>query len=84
MLTTRLKSLSGLYHLMLLDDPQLSNLQSPLEKYWPDIIRALGVVIALWQLLIDQVDRPYLLAFAGGCIGLKEVKRWQDKRNGNS
>lgn len=55
--------------------------KSPLDRYWPDIIRGLGVIIALWQLLIDNVDRPYLLGFAAGCISLKEVKKWQDRKN---
>ena len=34
----------------------------------------MGIAIVAWQLLIDDVDRPYLLLLAGGMIGLKNVK----------
>lgn len=34
----------------------------------------MGIGIVIWQLVLDDVDRPYLLLLAGGMIGLKNVK----------
>jgi len=48
------------------------------EKTWPWIIRFVGVAIVLWQLLVDQVDRPYLLLLAGGMLGLEQVVKIQE------
>lgn len=48
------------------------------DKLWPWMLRLLGVSIVLWQLLVDQVDRPYLLLLAGGMLGLEQVVKIQN------
>lgn len=47
------------------------------EKTWPWVLRFIGLGIVLWQLLVDQVDRPYMLLLAGGLLGLEQVTKIQ-------
>jgi len=44
------------------------------ETTWFWIVRIVGLGIVLWQLLFDQVDRPYMLLLAGGMMGLKNIR----------
>lgn len=53
-----------------------------LELWWPHIARALATLIILWQTLVDDLDRPYLLSVAVGLFGLKWVVDVQRSRNG--
>jgi hypothetical protein len=39
---------------------------------WPVILRTFGLVGAAWEIFHEHVDRPYILALLGGCLGLPE------------
>lgn len=55
---------------------------SPLERAWPWIVRFFGIGLILFETLGENVDRPYLLAVAGGMVGLPELVKWDQRRAG--
>lgn len=55
---------------------------SLLDRAWPWFLRFLGVGLILFETLAEQIDRPYLLALAGGLVGLPELVKLDKKRTG--
>lgn len=46
---------------------------------WPQAVRVAGLGIALYETIIEKVDRPSLLILAAGMMGLDSVLKTQSK-----
>jgi hypothetical protein len=54
-----------------------------LTNIFPVLVQYAGLAIAVWETLIDQVDRPSLLLLAAGMMGLDRVITSARKKNGS-
>jgi len=45
------------------------------DEQWPRIVKVCGLLIAIWETVVDEVDRPSLLILAAGMMGLDYVRR---------
>lgn len=45
------------------------------EVIWPRVVQVCGLCIAIWETIVDQVDRPSLLILAAGMMGLDYVRK---------
>lgn len=49
---------------------------------FPDIVRYVGLGIAVYETVIEKVDRPSLLILAAGMMGLKNILEAQSGGKG--
>lgn len=53
-----------------------------IESMWPWVVRFTGLAIAIYETVVERVDRPSLLMLAGAMVLGPEFVRFT-KRNGN-
>ena len=46
------------------------------ERWWPRVIRVVGLAIIIWDAVAEHTDRPALLMAACGMVGLPTVVNW--------
>jgi hypothetical protein len=48
-----------------------------LDRIWPVVVRYTGLAIAIYETVVEKLDRPSLLILAAGMMGLQNVVEWQ-------
>ncbi len=61
----------------------MSGPRNPLESAWPWIVRMTGIAIAIYETVVEHIDRPTLLLLAAAMIGLPEFIRIDRGRGGD-
>lgn len=53
------------------------------DKIWPRIVQVAGLGIAIYETVVERVDRPSLLLLAAGMIGIDKIHRAAKKLSKN-
>lgn len=62
-------------------DPHRMDHRDLFLYWWPVTSRLLGVTIALYEMAVENIDRPSILALAGSLLVLPNIADAQRKRN---